>query len=367
MNTVVTRVESTPSGAGRLFKGEKVWVFGTGSFGRAVARACLLHDIDVQGFVQTEPRSREVDELPVRSWGELDAASREMPLLIGIFNRDTPIDALVRLAEGAGFRNILLPWDFYGQFSSELGWRYWLADPDLLRCHSGDVARVSERLADDASRECLRRVVRFRMGIDHEYAGFAHPETQYFNEITLSTLRGGGVRYLDGGAYDGDSFRALLAKTQVASAWLFEPDPQNFSMLTRRIREGTDLKVPCTCLPLGLGDGYRMLRFSGGAGEAGHLDENGTDGIMTVAIDDLLHGQDVDFIKLDIEGGEAMALIGAKETLIRHRPVMAVSSYHQPHDLWALPDLIDDIAPSYKFYFRQHASNSFDLVLYAVP
>jgi hypothetical protein len=75
----------------------------------------------------------------------------------------------------------------------------------------------------------------------------------------------------------------------------------------------------------------------------------------------------VDFIKLDVEGGEADALRGAHRTLISHRPVLAISCYHKPEDLWALPDLIDSLVPDYRFYLRQHAFNSFDLVLYAMP
>lgn len=48
----------------------------------------------------------------------------------------------------------------------------------------------------------------------------------------------------------------------------------------------------------------------------------------------------VDFIKFDIEGAEQRALTGARETLVRYRPRMAISSYHRPDDPERIPLLV---------------------------
>jgi len=45
----------------------------------------------------------------------------------------------------------------------------------------------------------------------------------------------------------------------------------------------------------------------------------------------------VDFIKMDIEGAEVNALKGARETLARHHPRMAISAYHRPSDPAEIP------------------------------
>jgi len=349
-----------------LSPGERVWVFGTGSFGRAVARACMAQGMSVQGFVQTQPTQVDVEGTPVRSWRELSAADRSMPLLVGIFNRDTPLDGLVHLAHEAGCQRTVLPWQLHAQFAQDLGWRYWLAAPDFLLAHAADLSRVNARLADDASRDCLRRLVAFRMGLDLGYSSFTHQVPQYFNELTLPTFGHRALRYLDGGAYDGDSLRQLaeMAPGGVAQAWLFEPDAANYSDLTKSMSAMDSLS---TCVPLALSDRHQLLRFSSGLGEAGHLNDDGDHSIAAVAIDEFLAGQAVDFIKLDVEGGEAAALRGASSTLVSYRPVLAISCYHKPEDLWALPDLIDSLVPAYRLYLRQHTFNSFDLVLYAIP
>ena len=48
----------------------------------------------------------------------------------------------------------------------------------------------------------------------------------------------------------------------------------------------------------------------------------------------------VDFIKMDIEGYEIPALEGARETLHRFAPKLAISAYHNPLDVVEIPKLI---------------------------
>lgn len=74
----------------------------------------------------------------------------------------------------------------------------------------------------------------------------------------------------------------------------------------------------------------------------------------------------IDFIKLDIEGAELQALQGAANTIMRDQPVLAISAYHRPQDLWMLPKYIRKLCPEYRIFFRQHHLNSFELVLYAI-
>jgi FkbM family methyltransferase len=56
----------------------------------------------------------------------------------------------------------------------------------------------------------------------------------------------------------------------------------------------------------------------------------------------------VDFIKFDIEGAEQRALVGARETLAKHHPRMAISSYHRPDDPEKIPALVRAAWPAYR-------------------
>jgi FkbM family methyltransferase len=339
-----------------------VFIFGTGSFGRSLSRACTANGIEVKAFIQTTPTAHSVDGIAVRSWAGFSEAEKDLPLLIGIFNRETPFDGLVALAGSAGFHRIVLPYDNYAQFGTELGWRYWLSGPDFLRGHVNKLNDVYELLADEESKNCLEQLVKFRLGLNLSYSSFVHQAPQYFNDISLSRFKGSPIRYVDAGAYNGDSFLSLREVHEVSAAYLFEPDPKNFASLVSNLQF---VGHAALCFPVGLAKRHELLRFKGSQGEAGHLDPQGEDGIMTAALDDLLQGQSVDLIKLDIEGAEVDAIVGMKRVLSTQGPNIAVSSYHRPEDLWALVTLLLGQGLDFRFYFRQHAFNSFDLVLYA--
>lgn len=88
----------------------------------------------------------------------------------------------------------------------------------------------------------------------------------------------------------------------------------------------------------------------------------------TITIDDYVEqsGLDrVDFIKLDIEGAEENALLGAENTIRRFRPTLAVCLYHSPRDFVALPRLIDKYCPDYQFYIKHCTMHAEETVLFA--
>jgi FkbM family methyltransferase len=55
----------------------------------------------------------------------------------------------------------------------------------------------------------------------------------------------------------------------------------------------------------------------------------------------------VDFVKMDIEGAEIKAVAGAKETIRRYRPRLALSAYHVPDDPLNLLVTVRELDPTY--------------------
>ncbi len=56
----------------------------------------------------------------------------------------------------------------------------------------------------------------------------------------------------------------------------------------------------------------------------------------------------VDYIKMDIEGAEKKALLGARQTLAKFRPRMELSINHLPDDPQAIPKLVRSLHPAYQ-------------------
>ena len=118
--------------------------------------------------------------------------------------------------------------------------------------------------------------------------------------------------------------------------YTFEPDPENFNCLTKNVQEHNVVKFNA-----GLADTHKMItvkppvkneEFNCGAYQTY---EGGY--IPTLRIDDLdLPG--CDLIYLDIEGYELFALQGAKKTIEKYHPVIALEQKPLPEMYGLLPD-----------------------------
>lgn len=347
--------------------GRPLVIYGAGRFGQDLCRAVRRAGGVVAGFVVSSVDAgtpARVLDVPVRSIFGLPSDWRRLCLLCGVFNREVPFTALVANAREAGFAGLIMPWTLAEQFGDMLGWRYWLAAPSRIAWADARVSHVKQRLADAESRRMVEAIRGLRAGVDLEFSAFRSSERQYFNALTLGRSVPGAAVYVDCGAYTGDSFRTFIASSECSAAYLFEPDSENFRLLTRSV-EG--VPVPVHCLPLAVSNRHRLVGFSSGNGEASMVSDAGGDRAVAAPLDAILATVHVDFLKIDVEGADLEVLQGASRLIARSRPVIAISLYHKPEDLWEIPLTAFDLCEDYDFFVRQHFYNSFDSVLYAIP
>ena len=88
--------------------------------------------------------------------------------------------------------------------------------------------------------------------------------------------------------------------------------------------------------------------------------------VHCTSIDEALKGRRVTFIKFDIEGSELAGLQGARNTIRKYHPVLAISAYHKREDIITLPSCIKEIDPGYQLYLRCYHENLAEIVLYGI-
>jgi FkbM family methyltransferase len=171
--------------------------------------------------------------------------------------------------------------------------------------------------------------------------------------------------FVDIGAYDGDTVRDLVSRTQgrFDRITCFEVDRMNYAALTETVRQ-----LPCAdriaVHNVGIWDRECDISYSVGESQStiGEGDSRG----HVVPLDDVLGSEPVSFIKMDIEGAEPQALNGARRTIREQKPRLAVCVYHHIRHLWDIPLTIHELAPEYRIYLRHHTNLEYETVCYAV-
>lgn len=108
---------------------------------------------------------------------------------------------------------------------------------------------------------------------------------------------------------------------------------------------------------------------SGGAAKVEKISNNNKT-YKTISIDDFVKQNKLtrlDFIKMDIEGSELNALKGAKQTLQKFNPKIAICLYHSYSDYYEIPIFLKDLLPHYEFYFDHFTLNCYESVLFGIP
>lgn len=90
--------------------------------------------------------------------------------------------------------------------------------------------------------------------------------------------------------------------------------------------------------------------------------------VSSISLDDYVEKAKlhrVDYIKMDIEGAEQVAIHGAESTIRKFRPKLAVAVYHNDDDLWQIPMLIKTVLPQYRLFFDHHSPYEWESFVYA--
>ena len=303
-----------------------------------------------------DKHGKSYDGLEVKSWESLEKGTEAFDVVIST-SHFHEIERQLRERNFAG--------EIY-HLPKEAYYKNTLYGKDFIEKHKKEFENTFELLADDISKKVFINIIKHNISIDN----------RYYKEIQDLEIHGyfGTELYcncdndiiIDGGAFDGDTYREFLSyPTRKLKEYIaYEPDEDNYGKMEqiqdRRLR----------IIKKGLGEKKAMLRFSSGMGVSSNFSEEGSQVVEVDAIDNLHLSGKVTFIKMDIEGAEKSALLGAERVIKCDTPTLAISAYHKKEDMYDLVTAIKDMNSSYKIYFRhtfyyQKVAIQPDVIIYA--
>ena len=182
-------------------------------------------------------------------------------------------------------------------------------------------------------------------------------QNRYFIDEMTCALQDDEV-FLDGGAHHGEvSFRfAQMTAGRFKRIYAIEPDPENLRIFSEKLREKpASLAGSIELMDIALGKQAGVAPFAGGLGYASQFSPNAPASLRVQTLDDLR--LPATFIKLHLEGWEYEALAGGIKTLNQTRPMLVVTTYHNPNGLWRVYSLLMNKLSGYVFLLRLHAWN----------
>jgi len=305
------------------FKGKRVFIYGAGVYGKWVFEKLYQDNIPVTAFLDINVKGTLFD-LPVYKADEY-TWNKEGIVIAAIVKPYAVRQEIFQFIRDCGFSEIV--------------------DAQSLRCHYVDFDNklgfqdvlATELLKDEHSQKIYNANL------------YAHFNRNYFN--CLESI--GSVQYfpddipmdydrvIDCGGYTGDTAELFIEKG-ATDVCVFEPDKVVFKKLSENLCVYRQPSV--FMFPLAVSD----------------IIDN-----SIVTIDSVVRNLAPTFIKMDIEGDELRALKGAKNTIKRYAPDLAICVYHRINHIWDIPLLLDSWNLGYKFHLKCHNSYTMETVLYA--
>lgn len=248
----------------------------------------------------------------------------------------------------------------------------WLTHPDgkseFILEHIDDFENVYCYLEDEKSRHVFRNLLNYKLTYKKEYVSAVVDEGQYFDPDLVKLPK--ETVFIDAGSYTGDTLKEFVKFTGgvYEKAICLEPVIANIELIKKEIIKNNYHDVDV--FAVGASDIEKVLYFDSKNGMSARPSALGDTKVECDSIDNICEKNGykrLDFIKMDIEGSEYDALLGAKNAIKKWHPLLAICVYHKDDDFYKIPNLIKNICPEYRIYFRQYELSDEETVCYAVP
>ena len=322
-----------------------ILLYGAGQFGEAAANFLLAIGVSISAFID-------------------NGKAGEVRIIMGTSIPIISFEQCVERYPNAYINITVADTEYYFEIKQsldKLGIRFY----DIVGYYViAGLKKLYTLLDDNLSRIVLLDSLKYLTGYSRYYE-------HYFDKRLVSLLTSHEV-FVDAGMYNGDTIFDFIAhvKGKYRHIYGFEANQNVFNKYKERLKGLHN----ATLEDKGLWSHETVLAFGEGVeSSSSFVTEYYTksDAMAVTSLDkyflDIPKPQWPTFIKIDIEGAEYEALLGAKVIIQAAKPKMAISVYHKTEDFWRIPELLKKYHPEYSFFLRHYSSDDArEYVLYAV-
>jgi FkbM family methyltransferase len=353
-------------------RGGPIVLYGAGNLGQTVLERLRRQHVEPVAFADDTPgkQGQVINSLLVITPEEaVGRYGDEATFVVTVLNPLASYLVLERRLRAITTARIVsflqLAWVYAGEFLPY----YEFELPQHLLRKAPEIKRAFQLFTDDEARRQYVAHLRFRLHLD--YAALpASSDGDYFPVDVVGQLSP-NITFVDCGAYDGDTIRRFLRQQHGAFERIhaFEPDETTCRRLRAYVESlGTGVASRIHVLQAAVGSRRQSARFISTGGTGSAIGGAGDSEVDVVALQDVIQDEEAPlYIKFDVEGAESEALAGAERLIRRSRPILAVSVYHRPNDLWEIPAYLHSLDLGYNLSLRTQGEDGLDVVCYAVP
>jgi FkbM family methyltransferase len=247
-------------------------------------------------------------------------------------------------------------------------------DGEIINANFDKILSVFQTLEDQLSKDIFSTFLRFNLTFKLNFTEYYDTET-YF-PLYLENLIDYS-HFVDAGAFTGDTLKTWInhfkpqESRSLFSYFAIEPSSEHFNELKEYIDSlPIEVRNKISVEKCAAGSTEEILSLTGTGVTANLHSTLGPrelkEYVSVKKIDNLLSEQKPTIIKADVEGFEMALLEGARSTIKRYHPTLAISVYHNCYDIWEIPIWILNLDCGYKFYIRHHKPTYGDTVCYAI-
>ncbi len=228
----------------RFHTDSKIIIYGAGNLGKQIEEILTNRNYKIHCFIDKDAEKiKYIKDIPVYSLDKVSIPHlqhKEYLVILGLCMKQKQYDVLIAQLQKEGFSRFVT-------YHSILSEKMFQTNQPVCK---NKILKAFSLLNDEQSRETFYLTLKAHLEKEYAQAPYHTELTQYFN--VGARMKKGFARFVDCGAYIGDSLEKALEYIKLEEYYGFEPDHQNFSILSNTVDRHTDeigkaVLFPCAC------------------------------------------------------------------------------------------------------------------------